>query len=149
MKEGPGILAEIHNTPRLLFSIESLSHSFSPSLPYTSFAKAILQIAEAPPGTQAATLDIEHAYRTIPCKPDHKRYLTVFFEGFFYIDQNILFGLASVAGLQGKVADAIIDIWNYLGVDPTLKWIDDFAIFRFSDKQGSYLALSASSILQE
>ena len=66
-------------------------------------------------------LDIEGTYHTIPCKPDHKCYLTIFFKGLFYIDQNIPFGLASAAGLQGKVADAIIDIWKYLWVDPALK----------------------------
>jgi hypothetical protein len=124
-----------------------IARTLSPPLAsYTSSAKAIFQIAKAPPGAQAAMLDIEGTYHTLPCKPDHKRYLTVFFEGFFYIDQNIPFGLASVTGLQGEVADVIIDIWKYLGVDPALKWVDDFAIFCFPDKRGCHLTISANSL---
>jgi hypothetical protein len=83
-------------------------------------------------------LDIEGAYRTIPCKPDHKRFLVVIFEGLFYMDHNIPFGLGSAAGLQGEVADCIIDLWNALKVDPAVKWVDDFDIFRFPSPNGKF-----------
>lgn len=93
---------------------------------------------EAPPGAQAATLDIEGTYRTIPCKPDHKCFLVVIFEGLFYMDHNIPFGLGSAAGLQGEVANCIIDLWNALIVDPAVKWVDDFDIFHFPSPNGKF-----------
>ncbi|GLB38818.1 hypothetical protein LshimejAT787_0506830 [Lyophyllum shimeji] len=77
-------------------------------------------VTAAPPGAQAATLDVEGAYRTIPVKPDHKRYLIVHFEGCFYMDHDVPFGLASASGLQGEVADATIDIWEHHQVSPAV-----------------------------
>ena len=88
-------------------------------------------MANAPLGAQAATLDVEGAYCTIPIKPDHKRYLIVHFDNLFYIDHDIPFGLASASGLQGEVADATIDIWKHLDISPAVKWVDDFSVFRF------------------
>lgn len=99
-------------------------------------------MANAPPGAQAATLDIEGAYRTVPLKPDHKRYLVVFFEGFYYLDHNVPFGLASASGLQGEVADATIDILKHLWIDPAVKWVDDFTIFRFPVPSGTFFGIS-------
>jgi hypothetical protein len=100
------------------------------------------QVTAAPPGAQAATLDVEGAYCTIPVKPDHKRYLIVHFDGFFYMDHNVPFGLASASGLQGEVADATIDIWEYHEVSPAVKWVDDFNVFRFPKSDGIFSAIS-------
>ncbi|KIM64881.1 hypothetical protein SCLCIDRAFT_59433, partial [Scleroderma citrinum Foug A] len=87
-------------------------------------------IARAPPGSQAASLDIEAAYRGITISPDHKRFLVVMFEDLLYLDHTLPLGLTSASGLQGEVSDAIVDIWNALNVGPMLKWVDDFVIFR-------------------
>lgn len=85
---------------------------------------------------------MEGAYRTVPTKPNHKRYLVVSFEGFFYLDHNIPFGLTSASGLQGEVADATIDILKHLLIDPAVKWVDDFTIFRFPSISGSFVGVS-------
>ena len=63
--------------------------------------------------------------------PDHKHFLIVQFSNQFFIDHNIPFGLTSASGLQGEVADAIVDIWYSLGIKFIKKWVDDFVLFRF------------------
>ncbi|KAJ2935338.1 hypothetical protein H1R20_g1756, partial [Candolleomyces eurysporus] len=80
-------------------------------------------VAIAPPGAQACTLDIEGAYRTIPVRPDHKRFLIIKHKGLFYLNHDVPFGLRNASGLQGEVADAIVDIWHSLGVGPVIKWV--------------------------
>jgi hypothetical protein len=100
------------------------------------------QVAVAPPGTQAASLDIESAYRTIPILPDHKRYLVVHFHDHFYIDHNLPFGASSAAGIQGEVANATVDIWNHANIGPTWKWVDDFLVIRIPDPEGPFIGTS-------
>ena len=100
------------------------------------------QVRNAPPGAQFATLDIEAAYRGIPCLPKHKPYLIVYHDGKLYIDHNIPFGLSSATGLQGEVACATVDIWRSFDVKPTNKWVDDVYIWRFPSAQGIYLGIS-------
>lgn len=98
-----------------------------------------MQIAIAPPGTQAATLDVEAAFRTIPVLPAHKAYTVVSHFDAFWLDHNCPFGAASSGGNHGEVADATVDIWNAMGVGPVVKWVDDFTIFRYAVSAGSGL----------
>ena len=68
--------------------------------------------------------------------------MIVEFEGFFYIEHNVPFGLASASGLQGEVADATVDIWHSLRVGPVIKWVDDFNVFRYATEQGLFAGIS-------
>ena len=70
------------------------------------------------------------------------------FEGKFYVDHNVPFGLASASGLQGEVADAIVDIWHTLGVGPFIKWVDDFNGFCYPSESGSFCNLSDGVLYQ-
>ena len=88
------------------------------------------QIASAPTGVQVATLDIKKAYRTIPIRLQDKKFLVVAHWGEFWLDHVAPFGLATAAGLQGEVADAVMDIWAALGVYPAAKWVDNVTLFR-------------------
>ncbi|GBE80134.1 hypothetical protein SCP_0213370 [Sparassis crispa] len=97
------------------------------------------KISSALLGTQAVTLDIAGAYHMVPVKPDHKRFLVVFFLSFFYMDHNVPFGLASASGLQGEIADATVDVWESLAVSPIVKWVDDFTLFRFPCEIGPFV----------
>ena len=83
-----------------------------------------------PLGTQAATEDIEAAFRTHPLWPPHKRFAIIYFNGKFYMDQCAPFGLTTSGGIQGMSADALVDIWKHYGIGQVLKWVDDFIIFR-------------------
>jgi len=87
-------------------------------------------------------LNMEGAYHTIPIKPDHKRYLVVYFEDLFYMDHDVPFCLASTSGLQGGVANATIDIWEHYDISPAVKWVDNFSIFCFPKTDGLFHGIS-------
>lgn len=87
-------------------------------------------MAVAPLGTQAATLDIEKAYRGIGVHPDDKKFIVMAHRGTYWLDHALPFGLSSAAGLQGEVADAVMAIWSAMGVAPSAKWVDDVVLFR-------------------
>jgi hypothetical protein len=105
------------------------------------FTSILFQVATAPPETQATSLDIESAYRTIPILPDHKRYLVVHFHNNFYIDQNLPFGASSAAGLQGKVTNATVDIWDHAKISPTWIWVNDFLVVRIPDPDSPFVTV--------
>jgi hypothetical protein len=89
---------------------EHFASSFSSAVTSLIQFLTYSQVSSAPPGTQAATLDIEAAYRTIPVWLPHKKFLVVGFEGFFWIDHTFPFSLTTAGGVQGNVADATVDI---------------------------------------
>lgn len=94
--------------------------------------KEFRQVAIAPPGTQAASADIAKAYRTVPVLPAHKPYIVVAFEALCYLDHTVPFGLTSAGGLQGHIADAIVDILlALLTLLFIIKWVNDFVFLRF------------------
>jgi len=83
-----------------------------------------LKVLNSPPGTQGAVSDVAKAYRTIPVLPEHKRLIVFSHHNLFFIDHCLPFGLSTAAGMQGKVADAMIAILRAHGI-PSIKWIDD------------------------
>ena len=90
------------------------------------------QIATAPPGAQAATLDIDAAFRNIPILPAHKPYIVIQGrEGEFFIDHVCPFGISSGPGVQGEVMDAVVDILERHNIKPSEKWVDDLFNARF------------------
>jgi hypothetical protein len=97
------------------------------------------QVASAPPGTQAATLDVEATYRTIPVWPQHKRFLVVEVDRKLFIDHVFPFGLAMAGGVQGHVADATVDILHSLDLGPIKKWVDDHTFFRFAISMSPFM----------
>lgn len=101
--------------------------------------KSYPQVASAPPGTEAATLDIEAAYRTIPVWPPHKCFLVVTVGDDHFIDHVFPFGLTTAGGVQGNVADATVDILHNLNLGPIKKWVDDHTFFRFAIGGGDTL----------
>lgn len=70
----------------------------------------MLQIASAPLDTQAASLNMVKAYRNPPILPSNKCYLPVFWWDYVWPDHNDPFGLTLASGIQGMVADALVDV---------------------------------------
>ena len=83
-----------------------------------------------PAGTQAASLDIECAYHNSPILPWLKAYLASFWEGSIYVGPVVVEGLATAGGIQGCLADAMLDILCHRGIPDVFKWVDDIVIFR-------------------
>jgi hypothetical protein len=91
----------------------------------------IVQIAVAPPGTQACTMDIEKFHRTCPVIPAHKPWLVVQGKpGDFFIDHANPFGLASASSNAGMPGNGTVDIMREVGVFPVPKYEDDLCPFR-------------------
>ena len=90
---------------------------------------ASFQVAACPAGSQAATRNIVQAYHCSPLAPCHKKYIVFHWNNNFYVQHNVIEGLAPARGIQGAVADACIAILNHHGIAPISKWVDDFIIF--------------------
>src|SRR6266700_2068697 len=100
----------------------------------------MLQIALAPPGMQACTLDIEKFHHTCPMLPLHKPWLVVQgVPGEFFIDHNHPFSTACASSNTGMIANAVVDIWEKEGIRPILKYKDDLKIFRIPSAAGSFI----------
>lgn len=83
-------------------------------------------MAAAPPGAQAAQIDLEAAYRQMPILPEHKPYLAIRTERGLYADHCNPFGLSSSAGILGMAVEAAVDIVKAsLRMDCLAKWVDD------------------------
>jgi len=89
----------------------------------------IVKVALAPVGTQAASLDIEQAYHNSPIAPKHKPYLAVSWNDKIYVGHCVVEGLATAGGIQGCLADALLDLFHYCRIEDVFKWVDDVIIF--------------------
>ncbi|KAJ3757804.1 hypothetical protein EV360DRAFT_83677 [Lentinula raphanica] len=74
----------------------------------------------------AATFNITAAYWITPVKPDQQFALCVGWEGLVYVDQAVIFGLASSVGVFGSIADMLVAIYDAKGMGPVVKWVDNF-----------------------
>jgi hypothetical protein len=88
-------------------------------------------VMDAPPGSQAATLDVDAAFRCCPIIPSQQQSFVIHWNDSFYIDHNAPFGVTSAGGIFGRVADAKSAILTSTGLGPSKNWVDDFVFFRF------------------
>jgi hypothetical protein len=88
-------------------------------------------VVNAPDGSEAATLDVDSAFRCCPITPSQQRNFIVQWEDRFYIDHNVPFGASSAGGVFGRVADAMSAILASEHLGPSKNWVDDFVFFRF------------------
>ena len=112
-------------------SINSFIDSQDFPCTFGTFFNVCFIINNLPPGSQASTRDVADAYRTIPLHPSQWPGLVVQLEtDSFAINTQNSFGLASVGGVWGQVADMLADIFRSQGIGPLTKWVDDFLFFR-------------------
>ena len=88
-------------------------------------------VLDAPLGTEAATLDVDSAFRCCPISPSQQPNFVIHWNNLFYIDHNAPFGASSSGGVFGRVADAMTAILSSRGLGPSKNWVDDFVFFRF------------------
>ena len=70
------------------------------------------------------------AYHLKPIRPDHQHHLCVLWKERVYVDRAVMFGLASSAGVFGRIADMLVAIYHKAGFTALLKWVDDFFVIR-------------------
>jgi len=102
----------------------------------------VVQVASAPPGTQACSFDIKTFHCTCSVTPHHKPGLIV--QGpsreDFFIDHVHPFSAASASGSAGMIGNGAIDIWIRTGVGPVVKYEDDCNVFHSSVAGGKFQA---------
>jgi hypothetical protein len=87
-------------------------------------------VIDASPFTEAATLDVDSAFRQCPILPSQQRNFIIMWENLFYIDHNAPFGATSSGGIFGQIADALMAILRAHNIGPAKNWVDDFLFFR-------------------
>jgi hypothetical protein len=107
-----------------------------------TFNKVVEIILRAPEGLEAATLDVDSAFRCCPILPCQQHNFIIEWNDSFYIDHDAPFGAASSGGVFGKVADAKSAICDALGYGPNLNWVDDFLFFRLLSHTASTVTVS-------
>ena len=88
-------------------------------------------VMDAPDGTEAATLDVDSAFRCCPIIPTQQQSFVIHWNGSYYLDHNAPFGATSAGGVFGRVADAKSAILDLKKLSPSKNWVDDFVFFRF------------------
>ncbi|KAE8202374.1 hypothetical protein CF335_g3444 [Tilletia laevis] len=107
----------------------SLDISLWPTTWYT-FSNTCATILSLSRTAQAYVRDVTSAFRQIPLHPTQWAGTVVEWEGKFYIDQFLAFGLGPACGAFGLFADAFADICRANGIGPTGHWVDDNVFFR-------------------
>jgi hypothetical protein len=96
-----------------------------------TFNEIRIIVIEAPENTEAATLDVDAAFRCCPVHPSQQRNFVIHWNDSYYVDHNAPFGATSAGGVFGRVADAKSAILKHKKIGPSKNWVDDFVFFRF------------------
>jgi hypothetical protein len=88
-------------------------------------------VIDAPDLSEAATMDVDAAFRCCPITPSQQCNFIIHWNGLLYIDHNAPFGATSAGGVFGRVADAKSAILASKKLGPSKNWVDDFVFFRF------------------
>jgi hypothetical protein len=97
------------------------------SVQYSHFDEAVDLVNEAGRGCLMSKLDIKHAYRLLPVRPDQWHQLCYHWEGNYYVDLVLPFGMRSSAGIFNKFASLVKwVIKNEYGIDAIINYSDDF-----------------------
>ena len=95
-----------------------------------TFNRVVEILLHAPDGLEAATLDVDSAFRCCPIRPCQQHNFIIQWNNQFYIDHVVPFGASSSGGVFGHIADTKSAICTALGFGPNLNWVDDFLFFR-------------------
>jgi hypothetical protein len=126
--------ATIHSFHQL--TLESTSTNFR--CDWGSFQQVINIVLDAPHGSQAATLDVDAAFRRCPIHPSQQPNFVVMWNDLFYIDHVAPFGASSSGGVFGRVADCLMAMLRLHKMGLALNWVDDFLFFAFPTNSASY-----------
>ena len=99
------------------------------SLHYVTVDDAVRLISKHGQGCLMSKVDMKHAFRICPVAPLDWPLLGIFWEGQFYIDKVLPFGLRSSPYLFNRLADAIAWIAEHnFDVVDLLHYLDDFLL---------------------
>lgn len=99
-----------------------------------TFSECLLKVAEAPEGTQVAVFDVESAFRNVPVHPSARIFTVVLIGMLVFLNATLDFGASPSPGIFGRIADAMVRIFLFYGIEAVLKWVDDFIFFRYDSR---------------
>ncbi|CCO36758.1 putative LOC100000937 [Rhizoctonia solani AG-1 IB] len=114
----------LRSSPLLLLNAQINSDNFP--CEWGFFHDVVQALHNTPPGTLAATCNVDAAFCQIPIHPDDRPHTVVGWNGQFYVDTFLLFGVASANGIFGRTGDAMLRIYSLCGFGTILKWVNDF-----------------------
>ena len=74
-------------------------------------------------GTKLAKLDLESAYRIIPVHPDDRHLLGMEWQGAWYVDTALPFGLRSAPKIFTALADGLMWVMGHRGIEWVIHYI--------------------------
>ncbi|KAE8237475.1 hypothetical protein A4X13_0g8772, partial [Tilletia indica] len=117
-----------HNTE--IPSINSQLDSDAWPTTWSSFDDMCRLLLMHPRTAQAFVRDVTSAFRQVPLHPSQWPGTVVEWEGKYYIDLFLAFGLGPACGAYGLFADAYADISRAEGIASTGHWVDDNVFLR-------------------
>ena len=97
------------------------------SVLYSKFDDAVKMVVDMGPGCFMSKLDVKHAFRLIPVHSSQWHLLCYQFQGFYYVDLVLPFGLRSSPAIFCRFADLVKwVIINYYGIPMVINYSDDF-----------------------
>ena len=96
------------------------------SMQYIRFDDIIRMITKHGRGALIAKVDLEHAFRQCPVRKQDWPLLCYAWEGQFYFDVRLPFGLRSSPALFNRLAEALECICRHRGATDTVHYLDDF-----------------------
>lgn len=117
----------------LSFPIDGSVNTFIPdskaSVSYEGIPEAISKMVKLGPGALMAKFDIKRAYRLLPVNDQDRKYLGMKWDGKFYIDLALPFGLRSAPQIFTRFADILQTLFERTGpVRYIQHYLDDFFI---------------------
>ena len=110
-------------------SVNDLIPDCNSTVSYEGIPEAITAIMRVGQGAMLAKFDIKRAYRLLPVSENHRRFLGMFWKGFFYIDLALPFGLRSAPKIFTRFADALQWICSKEGDIAYIQhYLDDFLL---------------------
>jgi len=92
-------------------------------------------------------VDVIGAYRTAPILPTQRKFLVCQHRSQFWCNTVGVFGVASMSGVHGEIADAVVDIWKKRGLPFAIKWVDDGANSREPCPNGHFVLWYSEGLL--
>ena len=141
MEPNPGpLLARVNN---------GISRDLT-SVKYPYFYQSARLIMEAGVGAELSKIDIKDAYCIVPVHPDDCLLLGMKWQGQYFLDIHLPFGLRSAPKIFTAVADALQWILIHQGVPTNIHYLDDFLFIKEPERpvQALTKACALLSILE-
>ena len=104
---------------------DGISENLS-SVSYSSVDEVVARICHLGRGYVLAKTDVTQAYRNIPVHPEDSMLLGMHWEGKWYVDKTLPFGLRSAPPIFSAVADAMQWVMEQQGIKWVWHYVDDF-----------------------